>query len=278
MKVVQITPVEAPLLIFGGAYSNLAATKAIRAIAEDRQIPPGNCINTGDIIAYCAHPVETAQLIRDWGINNVMGNVEESLAQDSDDCGCGFSENTQCAVLSEQWYDYTNQRIDQYARRWMRELPHAIEFKYHNKLFRVIHGGTRQINQFIFPSTSKQEKLDQFEDINADVIIGGHSGIPFGEQIEDKCWLNSGAIGMPANDGTQGGWYLFIESKNSQLQASWHRLGYDAETENQAMKQVGMNSAYADALLSGIWPSDDVLPDDENGRQGIPIELSAVTL
>ena len=37
-----------PLLVFGGPYSNLEATQAMRQRAEALSIPPGNVICTGD--------------------------------------------------------------------------------------------------------------------------------------------------------------------------------------------------------------------------------------
>ncbi len=45
-----------PVLVFGGPYSNLAATQAMRQQAEDLAIPPNRVICTGDLIAYCAEP------------------------------------------------------------------------------------------------------------------------------------------------------------------------------------------------------------------------------
>jgi hypothetical protein len=45
--------VEAPLLVFGGPYSNLGAVLAMRARASDLGIPASRSICTGDVVAYC---------------------------------------------------------------------------------------------------------------------------------------------------------------------------------------------------------------------------------
>ena len=78
------------MLIFGGPYSNLQATIAMQARAAELEIPAKRTLCTGDIVAYCAEPAETIDLIRSWGIHVVMGNCEESLAFSEPDCGCGF--------------------------------------------------------------------------------------------------------------------------------------------------------------------------------------------
>ena len=95
--------IDSQLLVFGGAYSNLAATIAMRTKAEELGIAAGHIICTGDIVAYCAEPRQTVELIRDWGIHVIMGNCEESLATLQQDCGCGFEEGSACSTLSIAW-------------------------------------------------------------------------------------------------------------------------------------------------------------------------------
>ncbi|HKL26714.1 MAG TPA: metallophosphoesterase family protein, partial [Desulfuromonadales bacterium] len=67
-RIVDLGCLNGPVLIFGGPYSNLAATQAMRAKAEELEIPPERTICTGDVVAYCAEPRETVDLIRDWGV------------------------------------------------------------------------------------------------------------------------------------------------------------------------------------------------------------------
>ncbi len=81
---------DGPLLIFGGPYSNLQATTALLEEARALDIPPENIICTGDVVAYCADSQATVEAIRGAGIHVVMGNCEEALGNDLQDCGCGF--------------------------------------------------------------------------------------------------------------------------------------------------------------------------------------------
>ena len=61
-----LAPRSGPLLLFGGAYSNLQALRALRAEAERRGIPPGNVICTGDTPGYCADPAACLDLLQEW--------------------------------------------------------------------------------------------------------------------------------------------------------------------------------------------------------------------
>jgi len=94
--------VTGPLLVFGGPYSNLEATEAILQEARRRAITPSNIVCTGDLVVYCADPQGVVDLLRSSGIRIITGNCEESLAAQAADCGCGFAEDSACAVLSQQ--------------------------------------------------------------------------------------------------------------------------------------------------------------------------------
>lgn len=260
------------MLVFGGPYSNLAATKAMRSKAESLAIPADHVICTGDLVAYCAEPAETIDLIRDWGIPVVMGNCEESLGQESDDCGCGFEEGSACSVLSITWYQYANALISPDQRHWMADLPRTIDFQYAGFDFKVIHAGVDSINQFIFASDSSSDKFNQIKQAGVDVIIGGHSGIPFGQKIDDGYWLNAGVIGMPANDGRPEVWYMLLNPLEQGFTASWHQLSYDFKQSQSTTNTAGMRE-YAQALGNGLWPSMDVLPEHERDQQGKILEL-----
>lgn len=261
-----------PVLVFGGPYSNLAATRAMHRVASDHGIPAQNCICTGDVVAYCAHPEETVAHVRAWDIPVIAGNCEESLGDAADDCGCGFEEGSACSTLSVQWYRYADRNISPESRAWMRSLSAHITFRLGRRRFVVVHGSVSRVNRFVFASTPASEKQAELSLADADVVIGGHSGIPFGQRLDDgRAWLNAGVIGLPANDGTPDGWYLLLTPVEDGLTASWHRLRYDASSAAAAMREHGLDNDYAATLLDGLWPSEDVLPDAERLGRGRPL-------
>lgn len=263
-----------PVLVFGGPYSNLAATEAMRRRAEELNIPAQRVICSGDLIAYCAEPQETLQLIRDWGIAVVMGNCEESLGWSAPDCGCGFETGMTCSLLSVEWYQYASRKVEDLERAWMRTLPRSVSFSLAGCRIKVVHGGVQQINRFIFPSTAETVKREELDLAGSDILIGGHSGLPWGQQIDNRAWLNSGVIGLPANDGTQDGWYLVLTPEEDHIHCSWQRLSYPAVESHDAMRAAGLKSGYAETLLSGLWPSMDVLPVVEQSHSGEPLVLN----
>ena len=269
--------IDQTMLVFGGPYSNYAATVAMKARAASLGIAAEHVICSGDIVAYCAEPAETLDLVRDWGIHVVMGNCEESLANGEDDCGCGFEAGSECSMLAVTWYDFANRRVTRSQREWMRDLPRSIDFSMSATRVRVIHASLASINEFVFASQEPGNRLAQMRAGGIDAVIGGHSGIPFGQAIEERYWLNAGVIGMPANDGGRHGWYMLMEPRDAGIDVSWHRLDYDYALSSNSTSEAGM-SAYGQALVDGLWPSTAVLPEDELRQTGKPLQLSPLRL
>lgn len=274
----DIGAIRSPVLLFGGPYSNLQATRRLQEISEMRGIPPTQCICTGDVVAYCANPEETTQLIRDWNCHVVMGNCEQSVGLGEADCGCGFEAGSTCDILSVDWYNFTLSRISDESRRWMRSLPQRLFFTIGDHRFAVIHGGAANINQFVFESTETDIKRGQLDMLDVDCIVAGHCGIPFGQDLGGRYWLNAGAIGMPANDGRSSTWYMLMDYRGDGIQVSWHQLDYDYQLAANAMSTAGLHGAYRNTLVNGLWPSDSILPQSERKRQGAALNPPPIML
>ncbi len=261
-----------PLLIFGGAYSNLDALKALKDVAQSLSISADHIICTGDIVAYCGQPCESVDFVQNWGIHVVMGNCEESFASGADDCGCGFNQGSHCDLLSVEWFNFANKKLNSKQREWFSTLPKNITLSMNEEKIHIVHGSVTSINQFIFPSTATVEFKRQFKHCEqADIIIAGHSGIPFTKHIGNRLWHNTGAIGMPANDATPRTWYSILYPEHEQIKLTSLSLSYNHVQAQHSMISAGLNNGYAACLSSGLWPSMDILPPHERRQKGIAL-------
>ena len=248
---------DGTMLLFGGPYSNLQATEAMIAEAARRGVPASHAICTGDVVAYCGSPVETIRAVRDWGCAVIAGNCEAQLAAGAADCGCGFEEGTVCDALSAEWFAFASARICGDDRAWMGAAPDGAVFSHRGRRFAAIHGGATDVSRFIWPGDRMAMKQEiaaiESEVGRVDGVIAGHCGVAFCEDVDGTLWINAGVIGMPPHDGTPDAAFAILDGE-----ATLHRLAYDAAGAAAAM--AGRASPYRDALLSGWWPSEDVLP------------------
>jgi predicted phosphodiesterase len=151
--------------------------------ANRRGIPPERIVCTGDVVAYCANPTETVDLVRQAGIHVVMGNCEESLAAGAADWGCGFAPGSSCDRLSDAWFAHADRQLDREARLWMAGLPRRLDLEIAGRRLCVIHGGVTSINRFLFASSTAEEKAEELNAADCNEIVAGHCGLPFTELI-----------------------------------------------------------------------------------------------
>lgn len=261
------------ILVFGGVYSNLQALEAMKVLAEKAMIGPSNIICTGDVVAYCAQPEESVQLMKEWGVHCIAGNVEIQLREGAANCGCNFEGGTTCDVLSNRWYPYAQSKLSKDSIDWMKTLPDFIRFKFNGQKGLVLHGSLDETAEYIFKSTSSFKKDDILNQAEADIILAGHSGLPFVDIIGSRKWINAGVIGMPANDSTTDVWYVLLESAEEGTVIKHERLKFDHKKAAKLIKQNNLPNQYSDTLKTGIWDNCDILPPQETSLQGVKIEL-----
>jgi predicted phosphodiesterase len=272
-KIENLTDLKGKILLFGGIYSNLQALESLIEIAKKENIAPKNCISTGDIVGYCAQPEEAVQTFKNWGARGIAGNVEMQLRDGEEGCGCDFRQGSRCDDFSKQWYPYAQSKLSQNSLDFMQTLPDHFTFNFGGKDVMVLHGSYFQTSEFIFKSTAWKKKEPNFIETKSDVIIGGHCGIPFYHEKNDKLWINAGVIGMPANDGTPNVWYVIIDEQNGEFNFKHHSYSYNHQKTSKLMQNDLLPIEYARTLITGLWDNCEILPPVESGLQGFGIQL-----
>ena len=245
------------LWVMGGVCSNLQALRAFADLAAGARV-----LCTGDLVAYCGDPARSVAEVRARGWPVVAGNCERQLAAGPGDCGCGFGEGTACDLLSRGWYAHAMAEVEAADRAWMGALPDIVIFEVHGARWAAIHGGVTAINRFLWPvspDAAFQQEIKVLEGAvgAVDGVISGHSGIAFTRRIGDIQWVNAGALGVPPHDGACATRYAVLTQAGPEIR----RLGYDVAGAVAAMRAAGLEQGYEQALETGWWPSEDILPE-----------------
>ncbi len=251
MQILDLGEAGGPVLLFGGVYGNLQALEAVLEAAHRLGAVP---VCTGDIVAYCADGEACCAIFRQENIATIAGNCERNLAAGADDCGCGFTQGTTCDRLSAAWFAHAQKTISPESLAWMRALPDRIMFSHGGRRYGVLHGGADDIARFVWPSGPVLAQIAQAEAQMGPLgyVVAGHSGLGF----RHGRWVNAGAIGMPPNGGSPNTCYALLH--HGALRFA--RLAYDYRAAKAAMEAAGLVQGYEQALVSGWWPSEDVLP------------------
>ena len=145
----------------------------------------------------------------------------------------------------------------------MATLPDLATFTYEGRKGVVLHGGASDVARFLFPSSPESAFEEELAALNAllgpiDLVLAGHSGVAFHRRIGSTDWINAGALGMPPHDGRTASRYARLTPNG----VIFERLTYPAAEAAAAMRAAGLSQGYDKALLSGYWPSEDVLPPE----------------
>ncbi|MCA8870138.1 MAG: metallophosphoesterase family protein [Rhodobacteraceae bacterium] len=248
LRIRDLGALDGSILLFGGPYSNLEATKAVLQAATDNAIPVERIILTGDIIGYCGNPAETLELIRKSGVAAVAGAVESQLG----DAG---------ATMEEPWYRHAEASLAKSDRDWLAGLPQRLLFRHQGKRYVVFHGTAGHPESYLWRISNEDDfwrhiSLLQEEVGVIDAVIAGQTGIAFERWIDGVHWINPGAIGMPANDGQQETVHAILQDGEVRFEP----LGYDVAAAVAAMQAAGLTQGHEIALKTGYWPNDDMLP------------------
>jgi len=257
MRVQDLGAIDRPLLVFGGVYSNFHALQALFAQAAAFGFADDQLINTGDAVAYCAAPQACVEALRKRGIASIAGNVERALAAGDDECGCGFKDGSTCDLLSRGWYPYAQSHVNDAARGWMTGLPDLFTFTHYGRRVMVLHGGATDVSAFIWPDDATSLFEAEITALGAvHIVLAGHCGLGFQRRIGAVDWVNAGAIGMPPNDGCPQTRFGILTENAFRLET----LNYDHVAAAKAMHAAGLTQGYERGLITGYWPSEDILP------------------
>ena len=254
------------LAVFGGVYSNHVALSRLLDDAVDRGAESVLCL--GDLGAFGPHPNRTVELLREARVPVVRGNYDDSIARSLEDCQCGYTDprDNYYARLS---YAYTLSNTAERHRRWMASLPGFLRFRVGDARVLAFHGSPRRMNEFLWETTTPTHFLESMaEDHDADVLIGTHTGIHWSRRLDRGQWyINSGAIGRPANDGRTNVWYVLLTAGEKGFEHEFVPLVYDHERLAREMEAEALPTEFVDTIRTGWWTTClEVLPGKERAR------------
>jgi putative phosphoesterase len=236
------------LTIFGDIHANMPALEAVLADMEQRDLANLYCL--GDLVGYGAFPNEVVAAIRERNIPTLMGNYDQGVGNDSDDCGCAYT-NPVSEALGKRSIAWTNAHTSAENKAYLRQLARQFPLQLGDLRVALVHGSPRRINEYLFedrPDSSLERLLDMIE---ADVLVCGHTHLPYHKILPSgRQVVNAGSVGKPKDGDTRAG-YVVLEANNDDLSASFIRVEYDIERAAQAIEATDMPDEYADMLRRG---------------------------
>lgn len=237
------------IAIFSDLHGNSAATEAVLAAIAAEQ--PDAVYNLGDLVGYGAEPNETIGLIRERAIPTIMGNYDDGVGYDRDDCGCAYTNEAE-AAWGQQSLFWTREVTTPENKAYLRTLPPEIRFEAEGKRFRLVHGSPRRMSEYLFEDRDPRSLARIAQGAEADVLVFGHTHKPWAREIEGVLFINDGSVGKPKDGDPRAAWALLTVEAEKPVSVDIRRVPYDVAGMAAAIRAAqGLPDAYARDLETG---------------------------
>ena len=180
----------------------------------------------------------------------IQGNTDLMIADYSEELYNSLKEKA--PVMAEALKSDVGM-LNPSAKKFLKELPIQKEVEAEGVRFLLVHGSPRRNNEDILPDTPMEEVENMLENVDADVILCGHTHIPCGFQTRTKkTVVNAGSIGRTffvRDNEIPKACYLTIDVQNGKCLYEHHFVDYNRE---QAAKKLAVRDFTGADKLAGM--------------------------
>lgn len=211
------------IAIFGDLHANADATRTVLDAIDATGIDRLYCL--GDLVGYGAEPNETIDLVHRRDIPTIMGNYDDGVGFDRDDCGCAYKDAGE-RERGQQSLMWTRTHVDDERKAWLQTLLPEIRLTEHGHRIRLVHGSPRRMNEYLFEDRDPRSLERIADGADCDVLIFGHTHIPWDRMINGVRFVNAGSVGKPKDGDLRAAW-LQLDIEDDEIEVTLHRVEYD---------------------------------------------------
>ena len=234
------------IAILSDIHGNLPALDAVLADLDTQHVDATYCL--GDLVGYGASPNEVVARIRELNIPTVMGNYDDGVGFDRDECGCAYTDPAQKA-LGDRSLAWTKAHTTLENKTTLRTFVPEIRLDAGGRRILLVHGSPRKMNEYLF----EDRPLSSFQRLaagsHADVIVFGHTHKPYVKHVDGVWFVNAGSIGKP-KDGDWRACYVILSPGNDPP-AEFRRVPYDVAAAARAIRESELPAEFAGDIERG---------------------------
>jgi putative phosphoesterase len=239
------------LAILSDIHANRHALEAVWADVATQRPDTVYCL--GDLVGYGAFPNEVVEFIREQAIATIMGNYDEGVGFDLDDCGCAYrgAEERARGDVSRLW---SQEHTSADNKLFLQGLPMQIRLEEGKPTLLLVHGSPRKINEYLFEDRPEAtfERLAALA--GTDLVVFGHTHRPYHKRVGKTHFVNVGSVGKP-HDGDPRACYALLDLARAS-RVELRRVEYDVAAAAAAVRQAGLPAEFAEILERGGPPVD----------------------
>jgi len=230
------------LLIVSDIHANLEALQAVLAESHDELWV------LGDLVNYGPNPSAVVELVRSRASLVVQGNHDYAIASGSGPrCSNAFRE------MARAMQEYTEPLLNANQKAFLRSLGQTAARTIDGHRFFLCHATpTEPLFQYCLGDPARW--APEIEGLEADVVLTGHTHLPFTMNLEELRIVNPGSVGQPKH-GAPRACYALWEDGRLSLQSCRYPVEETVRKVFSLPVPMKIRSQLAAVLLSGSPPA-----------------------
>ncbi len=252
--------------LLADVHANLPALEAVVEHARSRGC--GVFWNAGDCLGYGAFPDEVAGLLRGLGLN-IIGNYDRKVL----DAG-KRKEEWQKSLVPEKWmaFNWAFENLSKENRKWLSGLPESLRLEEEGRSILIVHASPLSAKEHLGPETPPMRFEALAKAAGADIVVCGHSHVPFVLRSGRTWVINPGSVGRP-DDGDPRASYATLTLKRGVLRIQHYRVPYDVERAVGEARRRKLPESFSRMLERGLSLKDvleggDPVPGSDEPSSG----------
>jgi putative phosphoesterase len=238
------------IAFFSDIHGNLAALDT--AFRAARQHGASRVVVAGDLVGDGPCPAEVVRRLMQTRVACIRGNVDRrvlDLAARPGRLRKVLKGKKSPARRNEAW---TASQLAPDELEWLAALPAELELDVEGRRVRVVHGSPVADTDYIYPSITPEALHAKLDDDRPDVLVCGHSHVPFTARVAEVRVVNCGSVGRPADGDPRGSFALVDFSDPTRVASAIVRFAYPVRQTTAALVARDVPGTDADEYERGI--------------------------
>lgn len=216
--------------IIGDIHSNKYALKSVLDDIQKKDVD--FILSTGDLVGYLTHPNEVIHMLRENNVLPIMGNHDQRIANANSITKEEIESMTTDEVFSKGSLAFNNLEITSKNKKYLKNLPKKLKLYCNDFELLMVHGSPTKIDEYLYSDSEKL--IEVSKKVDADIIISGHTHLPYHLIKNGKHFINPGSVGKP-KDHRYEATYMILNITD-QIQSNIVQVDYPIEELINAIK------------------------------------------
>ncbi len=230
--------------VIGDIHGNIFALKSVLEDIEMQAVD--FIISTGDLVGYMPFVNEVIQMVKDKKVLVIQGNHDQVIGEGEKVTDEQIVSLPYEVIQKDASRIFTNWKISEENRRYLKNLPQKLQLECNNKKLVIVHGSPRNNEEYLFENEECLAPLAK--ESEWDVVICGHTHIPYQKEVNKTLFINAGSVGKPKHGDNRSS-YVIVELKEGNIEVQIQYVPYNVAAMIEAIKG---NQMISDELIGNI--------------------------